>query len=100
VLVQCAIAGFAFGVQDWSTQWVAAMTMTGIAALYAAVLALTMFASNDHQFLRDLGLQDEAFRNQAQPWCFLVICLSLILAYCYGRTSVRWRAEELMTAVR
>ncbi|MFK8113679.1 MAG: hypothetical protein AB8B91_15865 [Rubripirellula sp.] len=100
VLVQCAIAGFAFGIPDWSTQWIAAMTMTGIAAMYAAVLALTMFASEDHQFVRDLGLQDEAFRNQAQPWCFLVICLSLILAFCYGRTSVRWRAEEQMVAVR
>lgn len=92
--IQIAIAFYTVRLPDWSTAWVASVTATGFAAVYALALALTMFASQEHTLLQALGLLDEAFRWQAQPWCFFVMCITLILAYGYGRFSLRWQQLE------
>ena len=89
-LIQAASAVYAIRLPHWSTSWVATITSTGVAGVYAASLALTMFASRDHAIVRSLGLLDEAFYRTAQAWCLLVVCISLILAYAYGRFSLRW----------
>ena len=98
-VVQIAVAILVTSIPDWSTQWIGALVTTGFASLYALGLALTMFARQDHVLVRDLGLLDEAFRNQAQPWCFFVLCMTLILAFCYGRASLRWYYTEKQVAV-
>lgn len=89
-LVQIAVAIYTIRIPDWSTSWFASLVITGFAAIYALGLALTMFASQDHRLVNSLGLLDEAFRGRAQPWCFLVMCVTLILAFFYGRFSLRW----------
>ena len=96
--VQVAISLYAIRVPDWSTVWLLTITATCVAAVYAAGLALTMFASKDHAFLRQLGLLDEAIRYRVQPWCFFILCVTLILAFCCGRYSVRWHQAELQLA--
>ena len=93
-LVQAAVAIYAMQLPDWSTSWVVGLVTTGIAAIYALGLALTMFADQEHQIVRQLGLLDESFHGTAQRWCFLVTCVMLILAYCYGRFSLRWYLME------
>jgi|GEM_PF-3438399 len=98
-LVQIAVAILVTSIPDWSTQWIGAIITTGFASMYALGLALTMFARQDHALVRDLGLLDEAFRNQAQPWCFFVLCMTLILAFCYGRASLHWYYTEKQFAV-
>ena len=95
-VVQLGIAAFSLLVPDWSTHWIAAITTTGLAAVYALALAMTTFAGQHHQLVRELGLPDEVFRKQAQPWCFLVMSMALILAYFFGRSSARWRMHERM----
>lgn len=92
--VQLASAIYALRLPDWSTCWVMSLVATGVATLYATGLALTMFASQEHQLVGRLGLLDEAFHHRAQLWCFLVMCILLILAYSYGRFSVRWYQTE------
>ncbi len=89
-LIQTGIAIFAMRVADWSTSWTATMVATFIAATYALGLALTMFASDEHSLVQQLGLLDEAYQRIAQPWCFFATCIALILAYAYGRFSIRW----------
>ena len=89
-VIQIAVAIYAVRLPDWSTAWFAGVVATGFAALYALGLALTMFAHQEHQLVRQLGLLDETFRGRAQPWCFLVMCVTLIMAYWYGRFSLRW----------
>lgn len=98
-LIQLGIAVLIILVPDWSTHWIGAITTTGLAGAYALVLALTMFAGQGHELIREMGLPDEVFRNQAQPWCFLVMSMTLILAYFFCRSSVRWRATAKLTAV-
>lgn len=89
-LLQITIAIYAIRLPDWSTSWMASISATLFSAAYALALSLTMFASQEHTLVRNLGLLDESFRNRSQPWCFLVMCVSLILAYSYGRFSARW----------
>ena len=97
-IIQIGIALFAARVPDWSTVWLMTITATGVSAVYAAGLALTMFADQNHAFVRQLGLLDEAVRHRVQPWCFLVICLGLMLAYFCGRCSVAWHQLEMQRA--
>lgn len=96
--IQIAISIYAIRIPDWSTVWLLTISATSIAAIYAAGLALTMFASNDHTLVRQLGLLDEAVRYRAQPWCFFVLCVALILAYACGRLSVRWYQADMLFA--
>ncbi len=93
-LIQAAVAVYAMRLPDWSTSWVVSLVATAAAAMYALGLALTMFADQENQIVRQLGLLDEAFRGTAQRWCFLVMCVTLILAYCYGRFSWCWYRED------
>ena len=97
-VIQVGVACFAIRCPDWSTAWVAGMVATAGAAAYALGLALTMFAHAEHSLVRKLGLLDEAFRWQAQPWCFFVMCLMLITAYCYGRFSLLWYKQDQQLA--
>jgi len=92
--IQAAVAIYAIRLPDWSTSWIASLMTTGFAAMYALGLALTMFANQEHQLVKQLGLLDEAYHWRAQLWCFLVMCVTLILAYCYGRFSLRWYKLE------
>lgn len=93
-LIQTGIAIFATRVADWSTSWTATMVTTFIAATYALGLALTIFANDEHAVVQQLGLLDEAYQRTAQPWCFFATCITLILAYAYGRFSIRWYRLE------
>ena len=89
-LIQIGMAIFAIRVPDWSTVWLLTITAALVSSIHAAGLALTMFAGQNHVFVGQLGLLDEAIRYRAQPWCFLVVCLALMLAYFCGRYSVGW----------
>ena len=89
-VIQIGIAIYAMQLPDWSTSWISSVVATLLAATYALGLALTMYASQEHSLVASLGLVDEAFRGRAQPWCFAVMCVTLLLAYFYGRFSVRW----------
>lgn len=93
-VVQIGLSLLAVRIPDWSTTWLLTLTATGVSAVYAAGLALTMFANQDHALLRRLGLLDEVVRTRAQPWCFFIVCLGLILAYASGRCSVAWHHQE------
>jgi hypothetical protein len=89
-LIQLALALYSVQLPDWSTTWIVALATMGIAAAYALGLGLSMFAAADNVFLFRLGLVDEQYHGTAQRWCFLVLCVALLLAYSYGRFSIRW----------
>lgn len=100
-LIQIAIAIYAIRLPDWATSWTASIVATFFAAVYALGLALTMFASQEHALVKSLGLLDEAFATKAQPWSAMVMCVMLILAYSYGRFSLRWyRLDRQLVATQ
>ncbi len=96
--IQVAISIYAIRIPDWCTVWMVAVVATTLAAIYAASLALTMFAGQGHSLVRQLGLLDEVFRYRAQPWCFLTMCILLTLAFCCGKYSVGWYQSDLRLA--
>lgn len=98
-IVQIGISLFAIRIPDWSTVWLLTVLSTSVAAVYACGLAITMFATPDHELVRQLGLLDESHRYLAQPWCFLVTCIALMLAFWCGRFSVAWYQSEVRRAL-
>lgn len=90
VTIQISAAAFALRIPDWATTWILCLVTTFVATGYACALALTMFATQSHRLLRDLGLLEEAFKYRAQPWCFGMMCTLVTLALFCGRHSYRW----------
>ncbi len=90
-LIQLSLAVYAMQLRDWSATWICALGTTGVAAFYAAGLAMCMLATQDNALVQRLGLGDEKFHGTAGRWCFLVLCVGLILAYCCGRFSLSCR---------
>ena len=92
-LLQCVFAVYLFQLPDWSSVWMAALTMLAQAAFFA-MLAAIFFLTKDgaaHQWL-ELGAE---YAGKAPLWCFLMVCVDGLLAYFAGRTSVRWRKAGL-----
>jgi len=94
-IVQIAISIYTIRIPDWSTVRMVAVVATSLAAIYAAGLALSMFANQGNGLVRLLGLPDEVFHYRAQPWCFLAMCILLTLAFCCGKYSVGWQQSEM-----
>jgi hypothetical protein len=61
-----------------------------LAALYAMLLGFAILAKEESQVIQVLGLADKLYGNQATGWCFIMLSISILLAYFGGRISVRW----------
>jgi hypothetical protein len=96
--IQLAYAAYSALVPDWGTLWVLAIFSVLVAAFYASGLAVFMFARSENLLLATLDLADEQFHGQGTRWCFLMLCLTLLLTYFYGRVSTRWHKAYVITA--
>jgi len=100
-VVQMAYVVYSVQLPDWSTVWVVALVTTAMACLYAAALGVCMFSGQESQLLHALQLADQHYHGQAARWCFLMLCLMLMLTYSYTRVAFRWhRAYQLAIAPR
>lgn len=89
-LLQLAYALWLALVPDWSSLWVASLSLSLVATLYATGVAITATARPDSKLLLDLA---ELLRTQGSKpalWCLTIVLLASLLAYLAGLTSYRW----------
>ena len=92
--LQLAYAFYVAQLPDWSTVWVVAITMVGVATLNSLLLATTLLSSGTGGMIGLLELHDQVRGGRAAGWCFIMLCLSITVAYCAGRMASRWHTAE------
>ena len=78
-------------VPDWSSVWIVTLMSLGLAAIYAAVLGLTIITSGDSPLIGALQLDYQYQNRKAQPWCVCLAATYACLAFFAGRISAKWR---------
>jgi hypothetical protein len=94
--LQLAYAGYLIQLPDWSSVWVVTIFSLIVAAAYAAMLCLTLLAGADSQFVQLLDLAERLRGGKATGWCFVMLCMTGLLAYSSGRVGSRWRQAFAM----
>ena len=94
--LQLAYAGYLAQLPDWSSVWVVTIFSLIVASAYAAMLCLTLLAGADSQFVQVLDLAERLRGGKATGWCFVMLCMTGLLAYTSGRVGSRWRQAFAM----
>jgi len=94
--LQLAYAGYLVQLPDWSSVWVVTIFSLLVAAAYAAMLCLTLLAGADSHFVQLLDLAERLRGGKATGWCFVMLCITGLLAYSSGRVGSRWRQAFAM----
>ncbi len=89
--IQLAYVVYVIQLPDFSSVWVVTGFTLFLAGLYAMMLALTTLGGGGNQFIEALDLADLAANKKAGRWCFVMLCLSSLMAYFGGRVSVKWQ---------
>ncbi len=80
---------------DWSSSWTLTAATLLEAALYAAILTTIVLSQGQSQIIQSLDLAHHVANGRAAAWCFVMFCLSGVVAYFCGRMSIRWRRAFL-----
>ncbi len=94
-LVLLGSASLAMLLPDWSTALGAAVTLLLVTAAHAMMLGVTVSGSTDNPLIQALELDDFTPTRQAARWCFVMVCLGLLLTFFTGRLAARWRSIGL-----
>lgn len=78
-------------VPDWSSVWIVTLQSLALAALYAAVLGLTVITGGDSSLVSTLHLDQQYNTGKAPPWCVCLAATYACLAFFAGRFSAKWR---------
>ncbi len=78
-------------VPDWSSVWIVTLQSLALAAVYAAVLGLTIITDGDSPLVDVLKLNAEHTNGKAPPWCVCLAATYACLAFFAGRMSMKWR---------
>lgn len=78
-------------VPDWSSVWIVTLQSLGLAALYAAILGLTVITGANSSLLESLNLDQQYDSGKAPPWCICLAATYACLAFFAGRFSAKWR---------
>jgi hypothetical protein len=89
--VHLAYAFYLGQLPDWSSSWVLTAVTLLQGAVYAAVLTALQLTGGQSQFVEVLDLSRHVDNGQARAWCFVMLCLTGMVAYFCGRVSMRWR---------
>jgi len=89
-LLQLAYALWLALVPDWSSLWVATLSLALVATLYATGVAITATARPDSELLLDLAELIRTQGNKPALWCSAIVLLASLLAYLFGLVSHRW----------
>jgi hypothetical protein len=95
-LIQIAYAFYLGQLPDWSCSWVLTAVTLLQASVYAAVITALLLTQGHSQFIRFLDLRAHLDSGRATLWCFVMLCLSGLVAYFCGRVSIRWRRAFLV----
>jgi len=89
-VVQIGCSLLLLQVPDWSSVWIVTVQSLALAAIYAAVLGLTIITSGDSPLISALDLHFQYSSGKAPPWCICMAAIYASLAFFAGRTSARW----------
>ena len=78
-------------VPDWSSVWIVTLQSLALAALYAAVLGLTVITGGNSSLVDVLHLDQQYNTGKAPPWCLCLAATYACLAFFAGRFSAKWR---------
>jgi hypothetical protein len=92
--VQVAYAIYLAQLPDWTSGWVVTVFALATAALYAAMLGVTLIAGDDSRLIRSLQLTEFVASGRAAVWCLCMTTIMATLAFFGGRTSLRWCLAE------
>jgi hypothetical protein len=96
--------GYAFylgQLPDWGSSWVLTAATLLQASLYAAVFMAVYLGQGQSQLVQFLDLGPHVASGRATAWCFVMFCLTGVVAYFCGRVSIRWqRAFMLVRTAR
>ena len=95
-VIQIAFAAYSIQLPDWSSIGATAVFLLLVTGFFSAALAICMFAPEQNSIIQSLGLADEQYHGSATRWCFLSLCMSLLLAFLYGQFCLRWRKAWLI----
>lgn len=93
-VVQVAYAIYLAQLPDWTSGWVITLFALATAAIYAAMLGVTLIAGDDSRLIRSLQLTEFMATGRASMWCLCMTTIMATLAFFGGRTSLRWRLAE------
>jgi hypothetical protein len=89
-MVQFASIILLVQVPDWSSIWIVTLQSLGFAAMYAAVLGLTIITKGNSSLIDTLQLGQQYSGNKAQPWCVCLAATYACIAFFAGRISAKW----------
>ena len=78
-------------VPDWSSVWVVTLQSLGLAAIYAAVLGLTIITHGNSSLISELQLDQYSSGSKTPPWCVCLAATYACLAFFAGRISSKWQ---------
>ena len=84
-------AALSAAVPDYSTAFGSAIALLIFTAAYAAMLGVTVGGSLTNFAVQSLELQALIPNRQAARWCFLMLCLGMLMTFLAGRMAARWR---------
>lgn len=90
-VVQFASIVLLVQVPDWSSVWIVTLQSLGFAAIYAAVLGLTVITNGDSSLIGTLQLDQQYSSNKAPAWCVCLAATYACIAFFAGRISAKWR---------
>jgi hypothetical protein len=76
---------------DWSSVWIVTLQSLVLAAIYAAILGLTIITGGDSTLISTLQLDFQYASGKAPPWCVCMSATYACLAFFAGRISSKWR---------
>lgn len=91
-LIQFAYAIYLVQIPDWGSLWSATIALLFLAASYALLTGLTLFASAANSLVQYFELGPVLEGRRAAGWCLAMLSLAGILTYVCGRVAARSRA--------
>lgn len=89
-VVQLAYAVYLAQVPDWSALWTTTIATLGAAAAWATLLGTTLLGKHESMLVVLFRYADKLEGNRAAMWCFVMLCLTSVLAYFLGLSAARW----------
>ncbi|WP_254510493.1 hypothetical protein [Anatilimnocola floriformis] len=93
-MVQFATVVLLAQVPDWASVWMVTLQSLAFAAIYAALLGLTIMTSGETSLVSTLQLDQQYATGKAQPWCIFLAAVYACLAFFAGRMSAQWRKRH------
>jgi hypothetical protein len=100
-IVQVGYAIYLAQVPDWSALWTTTIATLGAAAAWATLLGTTLLGKQESMLVVLFRYADKLEGNRAAMWCFVMLCLTSVLAYFLGLSAARWhRSYRVLRELR